>query len=355
MENKNITEEMRDRLYEDGVTIYSFSRLMALKNCMHEFKFTYIDKIKGKDNIWSKLGSALHDCLERIYKNEIDESQLVNEYFKEYDKIVEEGYKFPTDTIHENTTKAVNNFLDNFKKKDYRQCECERFFLTQVEGHWLQGYIDLIVWNDDGTVSVVDYKVSSKFSKKDLIDKGKQLTLYAYALEKQGYKVKNTYFNMLKYVNLKWNIGRKKSPLTERKNIWDASNKQRLLLACEKHGMTEDQAIELWLDLYQRNSLDVPEWLNEYLVIEDGLVEWEYNEENLNELKSFVRDSVNELEKETEYKPVKIDSKTSFYCSNLCGHSSRCSAYQKYLESLPVRFDDGGSATISNITLSDLF
>lgn len=50
------------------------------------------------------------------------------------------------------------------------------------------GYVDLMIGNSDGTVDVVDFKYSNNM---DNYLKSKQIHLYKYYLEKQGFKVRN--------------------------------------------------------------------------------------------------------------------------------------------------------------------
>ena len=64
---------------------------------------------------------------------------------------------------------------------------------------YVQGYIDLIRENDDGTISIYDWKTSTKFSAADLLHHGRQLVFYALAKEAEGYTVKDVAWIFLKY------------------------------------------------------------------------------------------------------------------------------------------------------------
>ena len=50
------------------------------------------------------------------------------------------------------------------------------------------GYVDLMIHNPDGTVDVIDFKYSNNI---DNYLKSKQIHLYKYYLEKQGFKIRN--------------------------------------------------------------------------------------------------------------------------------------------------------------------
>lgn len=326
-----------EELIEKGESVYSFSRLSTLHHCLQEYKLGYINSNSGSDNIWSKLGSLIHDCLEKIHNDELPESEFANQYILGLNEILSDGYKFPNDAIKENTFNSLEHYIRYFKKsKD--KCENERYFLTNLNGIWIRGYIDKLVYNDDGTVDVYDYKISTKFSKKDMKEKGHQLVLYAYAMEQLGMKVNKVYWNMLKYVNIYWSkeCGRKINPLTERKNVWNNLHRDRLMKACELSGeYTSEQAYELWIKLSETNSLDIPDNIKKYITIEEGYVEYEYNDETRQGLFDFVQSSVDILKEEKDFKPLTINNSNSFYCSNLCGQRNNCSAYINYVESLP--------------------
>ena len=77
------------------------------------------------------------------------------------------------------------------------------------------------MYNDDGTVSIGDFKSSTIYVGKDLIKKSKQLILYAIAYEyTYGVKVKNIFFDFLKYTNVEVNVnGKWKEKTIERKEL----------------------------------------------------------------------------------------------------------------------------------------
>lgn len=324
------------KLIEDGHIVYSFSRLGSFKNCPYEYKLIHIDKKERKDNIYTKLGTLLHDCLEKIYNNEMDISELKIEYINGYNRIKNVlGYKFSSDVIEENWSSCIGHFVDNFKK-DKCKCENERHFITKIGDNFLQGYIDKIIYNDDGTIDIHDYKTSSKFTKKDMKEKGNQLLLYALGMEEQGYKINKLYWNMLKYVNVYTKYDDKRTnPLTERNKIW-ITKKIQLLKACNESGKyTEKEAYDLWVRLSENNSLDVPDNLKDYIRIEEGLLEYPYTEENKEYLTNYVINTIKDIEKEKDFNPIEIKQSTSFYCSNLCTQSNNCQSYKKYVENLP--------------------
>ena len=56
---------------------YSYSRLNTFKNCPHQYKIIYIDKIKKQDeSIEAYMGKRVHETLEWLYLD----CKLKNQY-----------------------------------------------------------------------------------------------------------------------------------------------------------------------------------------------------------------------------------------------------------------------------------
>ena len=51
--------------------IWSFSKLSSYHNCKYAWYLTYVEHIKGEDNIYGVLGNSTHDCLELMCKDEM--------------------------------------------------------------------------------------------------------------------------------------------------------------------------------------------------------------------------------------------------------------------------------------------
>ncbi|WP_197029463.1 PD-(D/E)XK nuclease family protein [Butyrivibrio sp. AE3004] len=73
------------------------------------------------------------------------------------------------------------------------------------------GYIDLMHYDENGTLHIIDWKTSSKFDKEHLISAGRQLIFYALAKRAEGYIVSRVSWVMLKYCVTKWQLKNGKS------------------------------------------------------------------------------------------------------------------------------------------------
>ena len=56
-------------LQAQDIEVWSISKLNTYDNCPYGYYKTYIDKDRGKDNIYSFAGSEIHDVIEDIYND----------------------------------------------------------------------------------------------------------------------------------------------------------------------------------------------------------------------------------------------------------------------------------------------
>jgi ATP-dependent helicase/DNAse subunit B len=69
-----------EELYKQGAKVFSFSKLGTFNNCEFEYYNSYVLKNRGINNIYTELGSCLHNNIEAIYDGTSD-----IEKFKESD------------------------------------------------------------------------------------------------------------------------------------------------------------------------------------------------------------------------------------------------------------------------------
>lgn len=228
MDEKKKNNPIYSKLLGEKAKLWSFSRCSGYRDCPYSY---YLSKTRYKDaiqNVYSLTGTLSHDLLEKNYT----EKKLTNEYMlKEFNngmlRILSDGYRFMN-------TKTEKSYLDNMRHyfqtfvEDDNIKECEKFvalplwkYDKELKDEYFQGWCDAILYNDDGTVSIGDFKSSTIYIGKDLIKKSKQLILYAIAYEyTYGVKVKNIFFDFLKYTNVEVNVnGKWKEKTIERKEL----------------------------------------------------------------------------------------------------------------------------------------
>jgi RecB family exonuclease len=258
---------------------YSFSRLDTFHNCKRSFYYNYVEGKRSGDNIYSFLGTVCHELTQAMIQKQITNDEAVQQFVAAVDDAEMLDLPWMSENVKNNYVDCITHFLENYSPVDNPTIRIEDYFEIDIKGTIVIGYIDL--WYRIGNeIYIIDLKTSSKFSKKDLPKKSRQLLLYAIALSEKhpDYKI-NLQFNMLKYVL-------KKGKLVER-------NK---------------------LDLFDEYS--------------DGIVDVPVTEESIQEVKDYVTNTVNEInsidKSEIVYWGMGYDPTKDFFCKNLCGHRAKC-------------------------------
>lgn len=370
--------------------VYSISRLNTFNTCEYGFYLTYGLKEESEDNIYSFAGSKIHDIMDRIYNEkkhyDIDRIEEEFEDFMMECSII--GLRFPSDKIEKNWLADMTHFVSNYTKLDSETLHSEERVLTKINGVWLQGYIDYQELNEDGTINIIDWKTSSKFTGKRLKEAGRQLLVYKLAKESEGLKVDRVGWFMTKYLNISYyqKNGKKKTSMYPRsKWVYKLSKTLEKMLNDYTYEVTSQTivinnleeilefsdvkinnrinkndyigVVETLIERYPQgrrwrklleeyghdefynsilveesivnNNLDnLPENFQKLFTIEDCLLWYEYTEEDVEEVKEFVKETVKninnkDLENDMDWNPDGIMTE-HFYCENLCGQRSNC-------------------------------
>lgn len=328
-------------LFDRGEKVYSISKLNNIDTCEYQAYLTYIMKEKGLGNCYNILGSQIHDCLEKIMNGLSNESELPAVLQKELDDIDMLGITFPSDrnggvSIRDNWIADMSDFCNNFLKPEGKFDTEQLFIFRTPEGAYLQGYIDLIRYNKDGSISIYDWKTSSQFSSENLRHHGRQLVLYALAKEQEGYNVKNVAWIMLKYAEASfWGKARKNSKEdTLIKKVCSRSKIVSEIRSYIEHDLEQlgysELDIELMLnEAVKNNSLNkLPDNVRDKYIIKPYVRQYELTGEIKQETLTYIREKIAQYESksddENDWTPMNITDKNSFYCNNLCGYRKKC-------------------------------
>jgi RecB family exonuclease len=259
---------------------YSFSRLETFHNCRRSYYYNYILGTRSGDNIYSYCGTIVHELTQAMIQKQITNEEALTSFIEAIDDAEMLDLPWMSENVKNNYVSCISHFLENYNPINNVTIRIEDYVEIEVNGVIMRGYIDL--WYRIGNeIYIIDLKTSTKFSKKDLPKKSRQLLFYGLALSEKypDYKI-NLQFNMLKYAL-------KKGKLVER-------NK---------------------LDIFDE---DLP----------DGTVEVEFNEELIQELKDYVTNTVkviNSINKgDIVYWNMDNDPTKDFFCKHLCGHRQKC-------------------------------
>ena len=341
MAERAIEPELQ-KLYDQGIDVYSISKLNTINQCPYQAYLAYVLKAPRQTKIYGVLGGITHDAIEKCIKDGEDPGIIKASIKQELKNLDTLGVDFPLDrngnpTIRNNWVANMTRFADEFStpKGEY---ETEKFVLYEIEdGIWVQGYIDAIRHNKDGSIWIIDWKSSSQFDKQHLVEAGRQLIVYALAEEALGHKVKKVSWCMMKYCVTSWTLknGKTKEKVSEWRNyIKDLNDVLAKKLAEAGY---DDIDIDMMLDEAMTNNdmSNLPAEIQDQFKTSIYVRDYEITPELIDECKEYIRNSVTKYrECGTEaknYKPCDIE-KESYFCSNLCAYSKACGYYKEYLE-----------------------
>lgn len=389
-------------LRKNGYDIKSYSELSTFHNCKYEYYLSYIQEWidedgklrhgkKGKDNVYSRLGSIVHDALEDYIKGKCTRQEMIDkfEFIYQDSKIPKIGatsiLQFPSEKIEKNYIECIRIFLQNYEKPKADKILLETF-LFDIFGKTLvlQGYADLILGykSEDGNYVIIDdFKTSTKFKSGELLEKGRQLVMYAYMYTKRtGIPVKMVRWNMLKYYEVscpnilpqlkKKSVKElkefleqngiteklKKDEMIDKALIFDLrgfiepsgtiiyqKNELALKIApkitelLERYGISKDiidKNISILNQTCSLNYLDdnIKDILNKFdIYAKDYFLEYHLSDDIYDEMENYTITTYNEIKKlpkkindneiDFYYPPIGNIKDDPFYCHNLCGHA----------------------------------
>lgn len=338
--------EKLEELFAKGIPVYSYSKLDSFHGCKYNWYQSYILHERSKDNIYSTLGGVIHDSLENIYHGKETLQEAKNNFNRTVRECEAKGIKFPENppTTKINYIKNMNHFFENYKIMDTKMIT-EQFVLLKIprikdavndeDFIWIQMYIDSVipVFKEEEFSSVIvnDWKTSSKFDKDKLKKASKQLMIYKIGVEQTtGVEVSSIGWTMLKYCYCCYRTkGSKKVPSEIKKSMQERKDSikwfsKKVIGDLIKDGMDTIQAELLMGKAINQNTMTVlPQDIQEKYWIEDCFLEFEFDDELLEECKQWVIDTVTEIEsiehKVENYPNVEIGDKSSYFCFNLCG------------------------------------
>lgn len=327
MAKDDISKQL-NKLKNDGVQIWSNSRLNTFNTCQYEYYMNYILKLESKDNIYNIMGNVIHDCLDDIHNNKKNELDMLTEYLIGLNKCKLFGIEFPADYIEKSWKTDMNHFIHNFKKLDGKHIT-EHGFIFELDGHVLTGYIDE-TREKDGIVEILDWKTSSEFKDGKLQEAGRQLLIYALAYENEKGKLPDKVgWYMLKYLYIDYDG---KTKMVARRNaVKDI--KGLINTQLKKLGYSESDRDLLITEAMNNNNLNnMPKEVQDRFQYRNCILYYDITEERIQELKDYIKNTVNAVNNkdennEEEWKP-KENTKEDFYCMNLCGHKEHCKYYK---------------------------
>lgn len=181
------------------MTTYSVSRVNTFLECPWKHWCKYVAGYKAKVNPeqtqYMDRGTVFHTGMEIMadHNGELSEAQLLH-----LTASAHENSDF-LDSAKESGMLAISRYLEqkdivDFSKVIHTELELR---YTLPNGHEYIGYVDAVVQNDDGTVSLIDYKTYSESPVAEKLVYSMQGNMYMEVMTRMGYKVKDMSFECI--------------------------------------------------------------------------------------------------------------------------------------------------------------
>lgn len=344
------------KLREEGVKIYSISRLNAMHTCPYQAYMNYVKGIKGTNvGIYGELGGIVHDCIQGTILGTNKPEDLKDAIQKELDDLEALGVDFPlskdgSPSIRNNWVANMTRFAEEYKTPTGK-FDTEKLLLLPIdENHVLQGYADAIKYLPGNRLFLIDWKTSSQFVGDHLIEAGRQLAVYSMALEKLGFFVGKAAWVMVKYCQTSYQTsnGSRKTKVSEWRNlIKDLKPTIEKTMQSMGYGEIDiEMAIADGLKTNKWSSFprDVQQRFRTSIYVR----EYEITDEIKEETMKYIKDTINLYESlgedEDNWKPCDIEHQ-SFMCNALCqfgGKSGQCKYYVDFCNKFTKENDDEG-------------
>lgn len=353
-----LTSEELNRIKEKhGVNkIWSFSRMNTFITSKYEYFLKYVkhQNEDRNDSCYCSLGTISHDTLDDYYEGKITYEDMIDRFEDGWATCIDIAQlKFDRTDEVKNERLAVNyknnllHFFEHHSKYDNKLL-IEKPVTVNVNGNIFVGYIDAMFKDKNEDIHIIDFKTSSMYKGKALLEHSKQLLLYKLGIHQMSgipFDKIHICFNFLKYVTIEYQQknGAIKTRNVERSKIGESlqSNAKTWLKA---FGYDVDEYLKLLLDT---NSIDcLPDEVKEKYAIKDCHCYVESNEEIIDKLKDDITTTIQDIEmRESDYNETSSDrcfwdseesiKSQSYYFANLSGYSANLHLpYKAYLERL---------------------
>ena len=167
----------------------SFSRVDTYRTCPAQFRYSYIDRLPTKPSPHLSFGTSIHAALERFYDRKLpecpSEDDLLGFLYESWDST---GFGEADRDEQLSFYRHAQDVLRRFHRREsphYRlPATTEAWFELPVDDEALVvGAIDRVDVDDDGNLTVIDYKTNRKVKNRARVRSSLQLSIYALACE----------------------------------------------------------------------------------------------------------------------------------------------------------------------------
>jgi superfamily I DNA/RNA helicase/RecB family exonuclease len=176
-------------VFPDSLLRLSASQLNTYEDCGLKYAYSYGLRVRDEGNVWSGLGTYVHDVLERFLQpgNDIDHSLealriLANERWS--DDIA--TYRPQREELRRQSLEILDAWWESEGQHLDRSTvvAVEHAFDIEIGPHRIRGKIDRVDRTPDGRIEIVDYKTGKKEISDDAAVDDLQLATYHLAAER---------------------------------------------------------------------------------------------------------------------------------------------------------------------------
>ena len=112
--------------------LLSYSRLDTFHNCPRSYYYTYIEGIRGGDNIYSFIGTVAHEIVEKLVKNELDLSAAKEQFLGAIEDADMLGFEWLSEKTKSKYIFDISHFIDSFDSHAYFNAHIEDYFEVSI-------------------------------------------------------------------------------------------------------------------------------------------------------------------------------------------------------------------------------
>lgn len=353
---KEELQKVKDKYGVDE--LFSWSKVNTFMTSPYEFYLQYVLRKKPDvDNCaYAPMGGCAHQIIEDYYGGKIKYEEMIECFEDSWMTAIEiADLRFDRNDSEKNESiknkykEGLECFFRNHKPLE-NKVELERFLSAKIGDYVLQGYADAITKDEDDNFVIIDWKTSTKYSKKALEEHSGQLTVYAISLMQLGVPLERIRcaFNFLKYCNVEVTMknGNKKVRTIERYKLGESlvSNCRMWL---KEYGCNEEETDEYLKQLIDSNSIEcLPTEIQQKYMLDDTYVYIDLNEKLVEKWTKEIIANIKDIElRRADWEETKNDriwwddensvKAQSYYFSTLCAFSPNLhKPYAEYLAKL---------------------
>lgn len=334
--------------------LYSWSKVSCFMTSPFEFYLKYVlHKKEDVDNCaYAPMGGIVHQIIEDYYNHKIGYEEMIENFEDSWVTAIDIAnllFDRNDDTKNNNIKNKYKENLThffNYHKPLKNKVEIERFLAAKVGDYVLQGYADAITKDDEGNFVIIDWKTSTKYSKKALEEHSGQLTVYAIALMQLGVPLNKIRcaFNFLKYCTVEYEQANGTIKTRDIERFELGQKLQTNLKVWLKKLGYEDQMDDYLKMVIDTNGIEcLPENVQAKYKISDCYCYIDLNEDLVEKWTNEIIATIKDIElRRADYEETKSENvwwdtdesvkAQSYYFSTLCGYSANL--HKPYAEHL---------------------